>query len=76
MARRELEFIIPISPSKEECDKYNEQFNTNVRCTDELIEEAVLKIFDEIYACMVDGGAYISDDVKVTVQMEYRPENK
>jgi hypothetical protein len=76
MLKKTKEFIIPINPGKEELDKFNKEMGTEFKPTEEHITSTLESVISMIVDCAEKGGSYVSDAVKVTVTVEYVPEDK
>ena len=82
MGKKIIEYIIPIQ-DKEEVDRVNkmcrEMFGDNFTpylTTEEHIDILVDKFLKAIITVGDDYGWYCGDDIKVKIEIEYRPENK
>lgn len=82
MDKTVIEYYIPIQSAEyvEEVNKkYKEMFGDNVKqykSTEEHIDILVDKFLEAITKVGDTGGWYIGDDIKVKIELEYRPENK
>lgn len=78
-----INYNIPIQ-SQKDCDEYNKMLKgmshdghyTPIRSTKSHIETVTTQFVEGIYDVIEAGGAYLSDGVKVKIEIEYDPEDK
>jgi len=81
--KKVIEYNIPIQ-SQKDCDNYNKMLKemshdghyTPIKSTKAHIEMLTTQFIEGIYDVIEAGGAYLSDGVKVKIEIEYDPEDK
>ena len=68
-------FNIPIQ-DKEQCEKFNAEFETDFKSTEEHIDGIVESLYKMIETVGADGGWYRGDSLKIEVRVKYCPEDK
>ena len=71
-----FEYLIPINGDEERVKTINAGLGTDIKSTEWHIENMFNKLDDTIEKVGNEGGWYISDDIRVKVQVTYEPENK
>lgn len=69
------QFEIPIQ-NKERCDKYNTEFGTNYKPTEENVEDMIHDLYKMIVKVGDEGGWYYGDSIKIDIKVKYCPEDK
>lgn len=82
MEKKIIEYLIPIQ-GKKDCEKHNEMCKemfgesyTPIKPTEDHIEFLIERLYDTINEVGADGGWYVSDGIRVKIEIEYEPENK
>lgn len=71
-----FEYFIPINGDGEYLKKFNAVLNTDFKSTEWHVENMFNKLDDTIEKVGDEGGWYISDGIRVKVQVIYEPEDK
>jgi hypothetical protein len=70
-----IEYIVPIN-NNEEVKKYNEKFPGSYKTTVEHLDELMDKLYNGIRKVGDENGWYKGDVFKVSITIEYLPEDK
>lgn len=66
---------IPIQ-SEEACNKYNKEYGTDLKSTEEHFGDMIDKLYEMFEKIGDNGGWYVGDCIEIEIKMKYCPEDK